>query len=61
MQKAVDRGADFKIRSVIALDHLQNFIYIEADMEAHVKEVLLAAKDILFLSSESMLILFFRG
>lgn len=46
MQKAVDRGSDFKIRSVIALDHLQNFIYIEADMEAHVKEVylMMAAK-----------------
>lgn len=59
MQKAVDRGSDFKIKSVIALDHLQNFIYIEADMEAHVKEVLLATKDIIFLSYESMLIFFF--
>ena len=58
MQKSVDRGSDFKIRSVIALDHLQNFIYIEADMEAHVKEVLLAAKDTIFLSYESMLIFF---
>ncbi|ESQ52016.1 hypothetical protein EUTSA_v10017893mg, partial [Eutrema salsugineum] len=40
MQKVIDRGSDFKIRSVIALDHLQNYIYVEADMEAHVKEVI---------------------
>lgn len=39
MQKIIDRGFEFKIRSVIALDHLQNYVYIEADMEAHVKEV----------------------
>lgn len=41
MQKAIDRGSDFKIRSVIALDHLESYIYIEAAMEAHVKEVFL--------------------
>ncbi|XP_056861795.1 putative transcription elongation factor SPT5 homolog 2 isoform X2 [Raphanus sativus] len=46
MQKAVDRGSDFKIRSVIALDHLQNFIYIEADMEAHVKEAIKGMRNI---------------
>ncbi|CDY61565.1 BnaCnng37990D [Brassica napus] len=46
MQKAVDRGSDFKIRSVIALDHLQNFIYIEADMEAHVKEAIKGMRNV---------------
>jgi len=39
MQKFIDRGADLQIRSVVALDHLKNFIYVEADKEAHVKEV----------------------
>lgn len=39
MQKYIDRGSDLQIRSVVALDHLKNFIYVEADKEAHVKEV----------------------
>lgn len=41
MQKYIDKGAELnlQIRSVIALDHLKNFIYIEADKEAHVREV----------------------
>lgn len=39
MQKFIDRGADLQIRSVVALDHLKNYIYVEADKEAHVKEV----------------------
>lgn len=39
MQKCIDRGAELQIRSAIALDHLKNYIYIEADKEAHVKEV----------------------
>ncbi|XP_019168250.1 PREDICTED: putative transcription elongation factor SPT5 homolog 1 [Ipomoea nil] len=34
MQKCIDS----QIRSVIALDHLQNYIYIEAHKEAHVRE-----------------------
>lgn len=38
MQKFIDR-ADLQIRSVIALDHLKNYIYVEAEKEAHVKEV----------------------
>ncbi|KAD1397643.1 hypothetical protein E3N88_42881 [Mikania micrantha] len=38
MQKCVDRGSELQIRSAIALDHLKNYIYIEADKEAHVKE-----------------------
>ncbi|XP_019188292.1 PREDICTED: putative transcription elongation factor SPT5 homolog 1 [Ipomoea nil] len=38
MQKCIERGADLQIRSVIALDHLQNYIYIEAHKEAHVRE-----------------------
>jgi len=40
MQKYIDRG-DLQIRSVIALDHLKNYIYVEAEKEAHVKEVCL--------------------
>ncbi|CAH8377739.1 unnamed protein product [Eruca vesicaria subsp. sativa] len=46
MQKAIDRGSNFKIRSVIALDHLQNYIYVEADMEAHVKEAIKGMRSI---------------
>ncbi|KAL5721386.1 hypothetical protein ACHQM5_005038 [Ranunculus cassubicifolius] len=38
MQKAIDRGPELQIRSVVALDHLKNYIYVEADKEAHVKE-----------------------
>lgn len=39
MQKAIDRGPELQIRSVVALDHLKNYVYIEADKEAHVREV----------------------
>lgn len=39
MQKCIDKGAELQIRSVIALDHLKNYIYVEADKEAHVTEV----------------------
>lgn len=38
MQKCIDRGSEMQIRSAVALDHLKNYIYIEADKEAHVKE-----------------------
>ncbi|XP_047321703.1 putative transcription elongation factor SPT5 homolog 1 [Impatiens glandulifera] len=38
MQKSLDKGSELQIRSAIALDHLKNFIYVEADKEAHVKE-----------------------
>lgn len=37
MQKSIDRP-ELQIRSVVALDHLKNYIYVEADKEAHVKE-----------------------
>ncbi|EXB90561.1 Putative transcription elongation factor SPT5-1-like protein [Morus notabilis] len=38
MQKFIDKGSELQIKSVIALDHLKNYIYIEADREAHAKE-----------------------
>ncbi|XP_022939549.1 putative transcription elongation factor SPT5 homolog 1 isoform X1 [Cucurbita moschata] len=38
MQKCIDRGPEMQIRSAVALDHLKNYIYIEADKEAHVRE-----------------------
>ncbi|KAM7255769.1 hypothetical protein ACFE04_011510 [Oxalis oulophora] len=38
MQKFIDRGSELQIRSAVALDHLKNFIYVEADKEAHVRE-----------------------
>ncbi|XXG54874.1 hypothetical protein AAC387_Pa03g2645 [Persea americana] len=38
MQKCIDKGSELQIRSAVALDHLKNYIYIEADKEAHVKE-----------------------
>ncbi|KAG8493277.1 hypothetical protein CXB51_010859 [Gossypium anomalum] len=44
MQKYIDKGSELQIRSVIALDHLKNYIYIEADKNAHVRE---AVKDML--------------
>uniref|UniRef100_A0A8R7R156 Transcription elongation factor SPT5 n=1 Tax=Triticum urartu TaxID=4572 RepID=A0A8R7R156_TRIUA len=37
MQKFIDR-TDLQIKSVVALDHLKNYIYVEAEKEAHVKE-----------------------
>lgn len=40
MQKYIDKGSELQIRSAVALDHLKNFIYVEADKEAHVREVL---------------------
>ncbi|XP_070016585.1 putative transcription elongation factor SPT5 homolog 1 [Nicotiana sylvestris] len=46
MQKAIDRGPELQIRSVVALDHLQNYIYIEADKEAHVREACKGMRDI---------------
>jgi len=42
MQKYIDRP-ELQIRSAIALDHLKNFIYVEADKEAHVKEVYISS------------------
>lgn len=39
MQKYIDKGSELQIRSVVALDHLKNYIYVEADKEAHVREV----------------------
>ena len=47
MQKFIDRP-DLQIKTVVALDHLKNFIYIEAEKEAHVREVSGASLDILF-------------
>jgi transcription elongation factor SPT5 len=46
MQKYIDRS-DLQIRSVIALDHLKNYIYVEAEKEAHVKEVFLFSQFLL--------------
>uniref|UniRef100_A0ACD5Z5R6 Uncharacterized protein n=1 Tax=Avena sativa TaxID=4498 RepID=A0ACD5Z5R6_AVESA len=37
MQKFIDRQ-DLQIKSVVALEHLKNYIYVEAEKEAHVKE-----------------------
>ncbi|XP_077211563.1 putative transcription elongation factor SPT5 homolog 1 isoform X2 [Tasmannia lanceolata] len=38
MQKCIDKGSELQIRSAVALDHLKNYIYVEAEKEAHVKE-----------------------
>ncbi|KAF3568285.1 hypothetical protein DY000_02014627 [Brassica cretica] len=46
MQKFVDRGSDLQIRSVVALDHFKNYIYVEADKEAHVKEAIKGMRNI---------------
>lgn len=46
MQKFIDKGSELQIRSVVALDHLKNFIYIEADKEAHVREAVKGLRNI---------------
>ncbi|GER47850.1 transcription elongation factor SPT5 [Striga asiatica] len=46
MQKCIDKGPEMQIRSVIALDHLKNYIYIEADKEAHVREAVKGMRNI---------------
>ncbi|TYI92712.1 hypothetical protein E1A91_D02G089700v1 [Gossypium mustelinum] len=46
MQKFIDKGVELQIRSVIALDHLKNYIYIEADKEAHVREAVKGLRNI---------------
>ncbi|XP_042514396.1 putative transcription elongation factor SPT5 homolog 1 [Macadamia integrifolia] len=38
MQKYIDKGSELQIRSAIALDHLKNYIYVEAEKESHVRE-----------------------
>ncbi|KAI3854805.1 hypothetical protein MKW92_008819 [Papaver armeniacum] len=38
MQKCIDQGPGLHIASAIALDYLQNYIYVEADKEARVRE-----------------------
>ncbi|XP_057533814.1 putative transcription elongation factor SPT5 homolog 1 [Amaranthus tricolor] len=46
MQKFIDKGSELQIRSAVALDHLKNFIYIEADKEAHVREAIKGMRNI---------------
>ncbi|CAL8115597.1 unnamed protein product [Prunus armeniaca] len=48
MQKYIDKPK-LNIKSVVALDHLKNFIYIEADNEAHVREACKGLRNILAL------------
>lgn len=48
MQKYIDKGSELQIRSAVALDHLKNYIYVEADKEAHVREVLLRCLKLMF-------------
>ncbi|KAJ8541556.1 hypothetical protein K7X08_002372 [Anisodus acutangulus] len=55
MQKAIDRGPELQIRSVVALDHLKNYIYIEADKEAHVREACKGMRNI-YASAKIMLV-----
>lgn len=38
MQKCIDKRFELKITAAIALDHLKNYIYVEAYSEVHVKE-----------------------
>ncbi|CAN6239283.1 unnamed protein product [Urochloa humidicola] len=46
MQKFIDRS-DIQIKSVVALEHLKNFIYIEAEKEAYVKEACKGLRNII--------------
>ncbi|CAN6233267.1 unnamed protein product [Urochloa humidicola] len=47
MQKYIDKRPDIQIKSVVALEHLKNFIYIEAEKEAHVKEACKGLRNII--------------
>lgn len=47
MQKYIDKGSELQIRSAVALDHLKNYIYVEADKEAHVREACKGLRSIL--------------
>lgn len=38
MQKYIDKGSQLQIKSAVALDHLKNYIYVEAEKESHVRE-----------------------
>lgn len=49
MQKLFDKGSELQIRSAIALDHLESYIYVEADKEAHVKQVWNPRESVYFL------------
>lgn len=55
MQKCIDRGPELQIRSAIALDHLKNYVYIEADKEAHVREACKGMRNI-FTGSKILLV-----
>lgn len=46
MQKVIDKGSELQIRAAVALDHLKNYIYIEADKEAHVREAIKGMRNI---------------
>ncbi|TVU28725.1 hypothetical protein EJB05_20255 [Eragrostis curvula] len=46
MQKFIDRP-DIQIKSVVALEHLKNYIYVEAEKESHVKEACKGLRNIL--------------
>ncbi|XP_026400727.1 putative transcription elongation factor SPT5 homolog 1 isoform X1 [Papaver somniferum] len=53
MQKCIDQGHGMNIKSAIALDYLKNYVYIEADKEAHVKE---ACKGLKMLNSTKVML-----
>ncbi|KAK3043790.1 hypothetical protein RJ639_000489, partial [Escallonia herrerae] len=55
MQKCIDKGTELNIRSAIALDHLKNYIYIEADKEAHVREACKGMRNI-YASSKILIV-----
>ncbi|XP_073129582.1 putative transcription elongation factor SPT5 homolog 1 [Henckelia pumila] len=46
MQKCIDKGSEVQITSAIALDHLKNYIYVEAHQEAHVREAVKGMRNI---------------
>ncbi|XP_044952999.1 putative transcription elongation factor SPT5 homolog 1 isoform X2 [Hordeum vulgare subsp. vulgare] len=54
MQKFIDRQ-DLQIKSAVALEHLKNYIYVEAEKEAHVKEACKGLRNI-FSSAKILLV-----
>ncbi|XP_060200841.1 putative transcription elongation factor SPT5 homolog 1 [Lycium barbarum] len=55
MQKQIDKSFKLQIKSVIALDHLQNYIYVEADKESHVRDACKGMRNI-FLKNKIVMV-----
>ncbi|KAL5711087.1 hypothetical protein ACHQM5_021579 [Ranunculus cassubicifolius] len=55
MQKAINTKS-LQIRSAISLDHLKNYIYVEAEKEAHVKEACKGMGNLIYTGAKMVLV-----